>query len=158
MTNLTPNFEFDKHITVEDIKTEAALLIKQGNEAAEAMENRFPVEVFAPLFHDLINECSKSLNFPTDYTGTAILSAISTAIGKSAKVKVTAAWYEFAALYIGIVGNAGANKSHPLDMALKPFESIDKAMIDRFKDEYKEFSDYQSLSKKDKKEDRKSVV
>ena len=44
---LKTNFEFDKYgIGVEDIKTEAEQLLKQGNETQERKANRFPVEVF----------------------------------------------------------------------------------------------------------------
>jgi hypothetical protein len=128
--------------------------LKQGNE----IENIFPVEVFPPSFQDLINECNSSLNFPTDYTGTSIISAISTAIGKSAKVKVKNGWYEFASLYMAMLGNAGANKSHPLDLAYKPFEDIDSASIKVFKEESKLYQAHQDLNKKDKKDVKKPLV
>ncbi len=149
LQEITPVFEFEK-FSIEDFQNDVELLIKRGNQAAEAMENEFPVDVFPLLFQDLIKECNKSLNFPTDYTGTAIISAVSTAIGKSAKVKVKAGWYEFAAFYIAIIGNAGANKSHPLELAYKPFEDIDKAEIKAFEVEYKVYEDFQALNKRDK--------
>lgn len=155
---VNPVFEIDKYISIDDIKVDVNQQIQQGNEAAEAIENRFPVEVFPPLFQELINECSKSLNFPNDYTGTAIISAVSTAIGKSAKMKVKAGWYEFAAFYIAIIGNAGANKSHPLDLAFKPFEDIDRGMINIFKEELKHYQAYQALNKKDKKDEPEPPV
>jgi len=148
---INPVFDIDKYISVDDIKADVFQHIQQGNEAAAVIENRFPVEVFPPLFQDLINECKKSLNFPTDYTGTAILSAVSTTIGKSAKVKVKAGWYELAALYIAIVGNAGANKSHPMDMAFKPIQSIDKVLIDQFSIKNDEYEAFQK-DKKDRKD------
>jgi hypothetical protein len=144
-------FEFDKYgIGIEDIKAETKQLIKQGNEAAEQKANQFPVEIFPSLFQELIKECNKALNFPTDYTGTAILAAVSTAIGKSAKLKVKSHWYEFAAFYFGLIGNAGANKSHPLDLAFKPFEDIDRVVINSFEKEYKKYEAFQALSKKEK--------
>lgn len=113
-------------------------------------ENPFPVEVFSSLFRWFINECSKSLNFPTDYTGTAILAAVSTAIGKGAKLKIKEGWYEFPAFYIAIVGNAGANKSHPLDLVFKPFQEIDRVTIQRFEQEYNAYEAFQGLGKKEK--------
>lgn len=121
-----------------------------ASQAGERQTNRFPFEVFPPLFQAIIKECDKSLNFPTGYTGAAIISAVSTAVGKSAKLKVKSGWYEFGAFYLAIVGNAGANKSHPLDLAYKPFGDIDRARIKRYEQEYDEYEAYQGLSKKDK--------
>ena len=152
LNELNPNFEFNKFkMGIYDIQNEAEQLINKGDYLANIKENRFPVDVFPSLFQDLINECNGSLNFPTDYTGASIISAVSTAIGKSAKVKVKTKWYEFPSLYVAIIGNAGANKSHPLDLAFKPFEDIDSAIINIFKEEYKLYTDYQSLGKEAKK-------
>jgi hypothetical protein len=116
------------------------------------MNNEFPINVFPPLFKDLIMDCNKSLNFPIDYTGTAILTAISTAIGTSAKVKVKEGWYEYASLYTAIVGKAGANKSHPISLIFDVFNQIDKKAIDEFTPLYHKFIEYQRLSNKERKE------
>jgi hypothetical protein len=86
-SDIDPVFDFG---FINELNAEAEEFIKQGNEASEIKENKFPVEIFPLLFQELINECHKSLNFPTDYTGTAIIAAVSTAIGKSAKLKVKA--------------------------------------------------------------------
>jgi len=99
INGIDPDFDFS---FIDDVKAETEQLIKQGNEAAEIKANTFPVEIFPALFQEVIKECNKALNFPTDYTGTAIIAAVSTAIGKSAKLKVKSNWYEFAAFYFGL--------------------------------------------------------
>jgi hypothetical protein len=147
LNGIDPDFDFT---ILADIKKEADELLQQAERAAETKANKFPVETFPSLFQRLINECNRSLNFPTDYTGTAVIAAVSTAIGKSAKLKVKNNWYEFAAFYFGIIGNAGANKSHPLDLAFKPFEDIDRAIIKNFEQDYQLYEAYQALNKKDK--------
>src|ERR1035437_9377914 len=152
VTDLKPDFDYT---FLEDAEKEQSTLLQQGEKAAEIKANKFPVEIFPSLFQELINECNKSLNFPTDYTGTAIIAAVSTAIGKSAKLKVKNNWYEFAAFYFGIIGNAGANKSHPLDLAFKPFEEIDRAIIKNFEQEFEKYEAYQALNKKDKESQSK---
>lgn len=149
ITKINPQFKFEG-IGIEDLKNDTAQTLLQLKEDKEATENKFPVNVFPPLFRDLIEDCNKSLNFPNDYTGTAIIAAISTAIGKSCKLKVKNNWYEFPAFYFSIVGNAGANKSHPLKTAFKPFEEIDREMIQRFQKEYESYEAFQSLTKKEK--------
>ncbi len=145
-----PQSNFSKNgLGPDDIKDETERLINQANQAAEIKENKFPVEVFPLLFQDLIIECNRSLNFPTDYTGTAILSAISTAIGKSAKLKVKSGWYEFAAFYVALIGNSGVTKSHPIDLAFKPFGDIDWKALKEYEQKGTEYDAFQKLNKKE---------
>ena len=142
---LIPVFNYDL-ITVSDLVDEGKMLLDKVKEA----ENRFPIDVLPKLFRDYVEGCYNALNFPIDYTGTAILSAVATAIGKSSKIKVKDNWYNFPCLYIGILGDAGANKSHPQGMPFKFFYSADKASIDRYTEEMNEFNNWLSMSKKEK--------
>ena len=68
-----------------------------------ANDNPFPIDVFPQLFSDLIVDLNKSLKFPHDYTGTAILTAISCAVGTTVKVKVKEGWYEYGSIYCCLV-------------------------------------------------------
>ena len=149
MTNIKPQFDF-AGIGIEDFKNDAEQTLQLINEAREIEQNTFPVNVFPSPFKELINDCNKSLNFPNDYTGTAIIAAVSTAIGKSSKLKVKSNWYEFPAFYFSIIGNAGANKSHPLETAFRPFEVIDRSIIECYKREQEDYEVFQALSKKDR--------
>ena len=115
-------------------------------------DTSFPLEVFPSPFNELIKECNTCLNFPIDYTALAVLTAVSTAIGKSAKLCVKKNWYEFASVFSAIIGNAGSNKSHPLQMAFSPFEKIDQQNIKKYEAEYNIYAAYQCLSKKEKQE------
>ncbi|HEY8659400.1 MAG TPA: DUF3987 domain-containing protein [Hanamia sp.] len=117
----------------------------------------FPIEVFPSPFYELIKETERTLNFPIDYTGTSIITAIAAAIGKSAKIRVKKGWYEFPAIYAALIGKPGANKSHPIETAFKPFEEIDRTQIKKFEHEYNEFEDFQALNKKDKEKLPKPV-
>ena len=142
---ISPKFNFDD-ISPTDIQSEAKKLIDQGNE----VDNKFPVDVMPNLFRDLVIECNRSLNFPNDYTGAALLSAVSTAIGKSAKLKVKEGWYAFANLYLMLVGNSGAFKSHPISLMFKALENIDKKAIDEFTIQYNEYVELENQNKKSK--------
>lgn len=115
-------------------------------------DNAFPINAFPLLFKDLIIDLNKSLNFSTDYTGTAILAAIATTIGTSAKVRVKSNWYEYASIYSCIIGNAGANKTHPINTIFSPIKTIDGNNHDTFCSLHSEWSKYQNLSKKEKQE------
>ena len=114
------------------------------------IENRFPIEVFPSLFKDLVIDLKESLNFPIDYTGTAILASIATIVGTSAKIRVKPNWYEYGSLFTCIIGNAGANKTHPINLIFDPIKSIDKINNDSFSLQYKEYETFQKLNKKDK--------
>jgi len=114
------------------------------------IENKFPIEVFPQLFKDLTTDLKETLNFPIDYTGTAILTAIATTIGTTAKVKVKGSWYEYASLYSVIVGNAGANKTHPVNQMFNILRDIDKLAINKYANDYSEYEEYLNLDKKTK--------
>lgn len=147
--NAKPISDFIKDIGLEDIINEFKKLDNEFTEESEKEKNEFPVDVFPSPFNELIIECKKALNFPMDYMGSAILVAVSTAIGRSAKLKVKSGWYEFASFYLAIVGNAGANKSHPLDLAFKPFQYIDQAELKKYKQQCEELEAFGALSLKE---------
>lgn len=149
MNNIKPPFDFSS-IGIEDLINDAEQTLQPINEAKDIEENSFPIDVFPSPFRELIIDCNQALNFPNDYTGTAIIAAVSTAIGKSSKLKVKSNWYEFSAFYFSIIGNPGANKSHPLETAFRPFEEIDRIIIEQYKKEHEDFEEFQALSKKEK--------
>jgi hypothetical protein len=144
---------FEKNgVTAEDIISEEKEIIERHKETEREKLNEFPIEVFPTLFQNLIVDCNKALNYPIDYTASSVISSISTAIGKSAILKVKTGWNEYAAFYIALIGNAGANKSHPMETALKPHEAIDRVEINRFKELHLQYEEFAALSSKEKKE------
>jgi hypothetical protein len=128
---------------------------QSDNYEKSASYNPFPVDIFPTTFRNLINGLNDSLKFPVDYTGTAILTAMATAIGTTAKVKVKDHWFEFGSLYTCIIGNAGANKSHPLTTIFKPLKKIDKQSHDAYSSE---IEDYNANLKVKQKVTTKSVL
>jgi hypothetical protein len=113
-------------------------------------ENNFPVEVLPEPFRTLVIDLKESLNFPIDYTGIGILTAVSTAIGTSAKVKVKNKWYEYPSLYACLIGNAGTSKTHPIKMVFDPFYNHDKLELNKYNELFKAYEEFQNLNKKDK--------
>jgi hypothetical protein len=111
--------------------------------------NDFPVNSLPPIFKDVVIDLKESLNFPIDYTGAAILTAVATIIGTSAKIKVKDNWYEFASLYIGLIGDAGANKTHPVNPMFNPIRDIDYLALKKFSLLQAEYEDYLALPKKE---------
>ncbi|MBV5281059.1 MAG: DUF3987 domain-containing protein [Paludibacter sp.] len=125
--------------------------IQSNSKQSEAKDNPFPIEVFSPVFRNIIMETRDTLNFPVDYSAATILAAVATAIGKTALLQVKNGWKEFCPLYMSLIGNAGASKSHPLDMLFDILKTIDKENYNNYEPLYTEFIEYQSLTKKEKK-------
>ena len=119
-------------------------------------QNTFPIDVFPKMFRDLAIGLKTSLKFPIDYTGTGILAAISATIGTTAKVKVKNNWLEYGSIYTCLIGNAGANKSHPLSTVFKPLKDLDKITNDEYIHKMKAHLAYSNLSAK-KREEREEV-
>jgi hypothetical protein len=115
-------------------------------------ENQFPIDIFPKIFKDLIIDLNKSLNFPIDYTGTAVLTAIATVIGTTVKIRVKNNWFEFGSLYSCIIGNAGANKTHPVNMVFAPIKNFDKVNHDNFTIRLLDWNKWDKLPKAEKDE------
>lgn len=122
------------------------------NSVLISSENQFPIDALPKLFNDLTIDLNKSLNFPIDYTGTAILTAVATAVGTSVKIKVKNNWFEYASLYSCIIGNAGANKTHPVNTIFAPIKELDKANHDNFSSCLIDWNKWNKLPKGEKDE------
>ncbi|OYX85128.1 MAG: hypothetical protein B7Y83_05915 [Flavobacteriales bacterium 32-34-25] len=120
------------------------------NEPIVSIENQFPIEVFPKLFKDLVIDLNKSLNFPIDYTGTAVLTAMATVFGTSVKLRVKNNWFEYASIYGCIIGNAGANKTHPVNTIFAPIKEIDKTNHNSYAGKLAEWSKWNKLPKAEK--------
>lgn len=120
------------------------------NSVVVSTENQFPIDIFPRIFKNLIIDLNKSLNFPIDYTGTSILTAVSTAVGTSVKIRVKGNWFEYASIYSCIIGNAGANKTHPINTVFAPIKEYDKSNHDSFVSKTNEWVKWSKLPKEEK--------
>ena len=153
LNTITPAFEFNKYgIGVEDIKTEAEQLIKQGNEIQERKINRFPVEVFPLPIQQVITATNENLNFPIDFIGASLLYAVSVAVGNTHSVEVKKGFQQSAVLYLAIVGRAGTTKSHPLSFALQPIVEQDKKTYRQYEQQRQQYEQAVNLSKKEREQ------
>ncbi len=122
-------------------------------------EKEFPIEVFHPILQELILELQQKMNYATEYTSAAILSACSTAIGSQFKVEVKRnTWHEKCNLYVIIVGIAGSTKSHPLSFAFDPINARDKDAYKMYQFDLKEYQVNQNRSKENKEKSALSEV
>lgn len=115
-------------------------------------DGTFPTHVFPTQLQNVINATNDCLSFPKDFTGAAILYAVSIAIGNTHIVEIKKGWREKPLLYLAIVGKAGTNKSHPVNFALKPIESFDSKSFSKFQQEQAEYDSFRGLTKKEREE------
>jgi hypothetical protein len=116
----------------------------------ELQENDFPIHAFPASFRAYTIDLKNTLNFPIDYTATSILTAVSTALGTNVCLRVKDGWFELPSIYTCLVGNPGANKTHPINTAFKPLKDKDKFRQENFEIEYNNYLRYEKLSKKEK--------
>ncbi|NJB84125.1 DUF3987 domain-containing protein [Wenyingzhuangia aestuarii] len=115
-------------IDLQDLEFDS---IKLTNEE----DNVFPVDVFPKAIQEIIFKVSDIYQFSIDYLGSGILSAASTAIGKSYKANVKKGWEEKCNLFMVIVGRPGDSKSHALSFCYKPIQNHDKKLFVDYENE-----------------------
>ena len=98
----------------------------------EKLYGTFPLVAFPEKLREYIRAARDTLNFPEPYTASVMLLAVAVAIGNTRVLKVKEGWQVKPILFLALVGEAGANKSHPLSFVLKPLEHINNAHIDAY--------------------------
>ncbi|SUB97892.1 Uncharacterised protein [Porphyromonas macacae] len=98
------------------------VLLDKANEInlSFSMED-FPSAIFPRKMQHIIREVHECQNFPIAYISSAMLMAIGVAIDNTHLAQLRQGWRESPMLYLALVGRPGANKSHPLSFAMKPF-------------------------------------
>jgi len=112
----------------------------------------FPIEIFPEQMQFYIKECAEKLQMNVDYMGCSLLWLISVCIGNSFDIEVKSGWKEKAALWLSLVGQAGVGKTPSIDSMIFPLQKINNREIKKYIDEYKNYDDFNSLTKKEQKD------
>lgn len=116
----------------------------------EVTPGRFPLDSFPKSLAKIVSEYNRTLNYPIDYMGTSILFAASMGIGNTYLCEVRGGFQVNAVLYCALVGKPGTMKTHPLNFAVRPILDRDEISIFHYKDELRQYEEYQAMSKKDR--------
>ena len=108
----------------------------------------FPVSIFPVKIQRIIREVHECHNYPTDYIAAAILTAIAVGIGNTHLAQIKQGWVESPILYMALIGRPGANKSHPLSFAMKPFLDYDYRQNQEFEKALAKYDELMSMSRK----------
>lgn len=112
----------------------------------------FPVSIFPAKIQRIIREVHECHNYPTDYIAAAILTAIAVGIGNTHLAQIKQGWMESPILYMALIGRPGANKSHPLSFAMKPFLDYDYRQNQEFEKALAKYDELMSMSRKERAE------
>ena len=117
---------------------------------ASVSTSDFPIDVFPAKLQRIVQELHTSCGFPIDYTASAMLAAISVAIGNTHRVEVKRNWRESAIIYMAIVGRPGANKSHPLNFAMRPLVNADWKNNQEYQKQFRAYQEAIAMSRKER--------
>lgn len=134
----------EKSITPEGIISQAMGLEKSFSGA------EFPVEIFPSKIQRIIHEVHECQSYPIGYTAASIFTAIAVGIGNTHHIQMKHGWVESAILFVALVGRPGANKSHPLSFAMKPFVDFDHRHNQELGKLYAKYEQDVSLTKKER--------
>ena len=109
------------------------------NEQVETVP--FPVEAFPEAVQEIISKAHEGMNHPVDYIASSLIAVAAAAIGNSIQVLVMADWIEKPIIYMAIVGEAGTNKSAPLEFAVRPLEAVDDVEMEKYNEEYRKYEE-----------------
>ena len=112
----------------------------------------FPVSIFPTKIQRIISEVHECHNYPTDYIASAIFAAIAVGIGNTHLAQIKQGWIESPILYMALIGRPGANKSHPLSFAMKPFLDYDYQQNQVFEKALAKYDELMSMSRKERAE------
>ena len=116
----------------------------------QSADSDFPVHVFPAKMQRIILELNTTCAFPIDYTASAMLAAISVAIGNTHRIEVKRNWQESAIVYIAIVGRPGDCKSHPLTFVMRPLVNADWKNKQEFQKKHCEYQQAVAMSRKER--------
>lgn len=113
-------------------------------------KSTFPLEVLPPKLQRIALELHSGCGFPLDYTASAMLAAISVAIGNTHRVEVKRNWQESAIVYMALVGRPGACKSHPLTFAMRPLVNANWKNNQEYQRQYSRYQQAIAMTKRER--------
>ena len=89
----------------------------------------FPLEVLPQAVQSVILDMATYENYKIEFIATAMLSAVSAALGGAYRIRIKGDWQSSGALYVILVGRPGLGKTPPLEAAYRPIRKRDYALF-----------------------------
>ena len=84
-------------------------------EAEDIERTGFPLEVLPQAVQSVILDMATYENYKIEFIATAMLSAVSAALGGAYRIRIKGDWQSSGALYVILVGRPGLGKTPPLE-------------------------------------------
>ena len=97
-------------------------------EAEDIERTGFPLEVLPQAVQSVILDMATYENYKIEFIATAMLSAVSAALGGAYRIRIKGDWQSSGALYVILVGRPGLGKTPPLEAAYRPIRKRDYAL------------------------------
>lgn len=104
-------------------------------EAEHTEDTGFPLDVFPQAVQSVILDMARYENYKIEFIATAMLSAVSAALGGTYRIRIKGEWQSNAALYIILVGRPGLGKTPPLEAAYRPIRKHDYVLFKAYEAE-----------------------
>ena len=104
-------------------------------EAEHVNDTGFPLDAFPQAVQSVILDMARYENYKTEFIATAMLSAVSAALGGTYRIRVKGEWQSNGAMYIILVGRPGLGKTPPLEAAYRPIRKHDYALFKAYETE-----------------------
>ena len=108
-------------------------------EAEDIERTGFPLEVLPQAVQSLILDMATYENYKIEFIATAMLSAVSAALGGAYRIRIKGDWQSSGALYVILVGRPGLGKTPPLEAAYRPIRKRDYALFKVYEAEMEEW-------------------
>lgn len=106
-------------------------------EAEHTEDTGFPLDAFPQAVQSVILDMTKYENYMIEFIATSMLSAASTALGGTYRIRIKSDWQSNGALYIILVGRPGLGKTPPLEAAYRPIRKHDYALFKAMRQKWK---------------------
>ena len=93
-------------------------------EAEDIERTGFPLEVLPQTVQSVILDMATYENYKIEFTATAMLSAVSAALGGAYRIRIKGDWQSSGALYVILVGRPGLGKTPPLEPHIARSENV----------------------------------
>ena len=141
-------------LTFEDLVADLKSHISEGvpvtKKPVENPRVAFPLEVLPPPLHQFVSSAEKALGTPIDFLATAILFAVSVAVGNTHLIELKRGSRQSGLLFLILIGNPNSNKTKALQVPLQPIFDRDSESYENYRREMAEYEVVQTLSKKER--------
>ena len=115
---------------------EAPWTVKEAHRPVARFDPRW---LCAPTLISLVARASAITDWPAEFLAAPLLSVLGACVGTSRALHLTSTWSERSSIWTGIIGPPGSGKTPAMHFILQPFQSMQRTLNERWKQEVAEY-------------------